>query len=103
MGTVYSTLISVSIGTALAYLVGLRYLRYPAPGIDAVKIVVGVAVMTLISGLAVPLQGARGLAIQLMLAGSSYGIALILMNAMGLRSRALDAYTRFVANRAAPP
>ena len=103
MGTMYSTLISVAIGTLLAYVVGLRYLRYPAPGIDAVKIVVGVAVMSLVAGLSIPLEGARGLAIQITLAGSSYGIALILMNAMGLRSRLIEAYTRFIANRPSTP
>jgi len=103
MGTVYSTLASVVMGTLLAYLVGLRYLKYPAPGIDAVKIVVGVAAMTLISGLGLPLQGAFGLAIQLILAGGSYGIALILMDAMGLRSRVVEAYTLFAANRRTPP
>jgi O-antigen/teichoic acid export membrane protein len=102
LGTVYSTLISVVIGTILAYLIGSRYLRYPAPGIDAIKIIVGVAAMTLISGLALPLQGATGLAVQLILAGSSYGIALIAMDAMGLRSRVVEAYAVFVANRRTP-
>jgi hypothetical protein len=65
--------------------------------------VIGVAVMSLVAGLAIPLEGARGLAIQIALAGSSYGIALILMNAMGLRSRLIEAYTRFIANRPSTP
>jgi O-antigen/teichoic acid export membrane protein len=103
MGTVYSTLISVIIGTILAYLFGLRYLKYPSPGIDAVKIVIGVAVMSLVSALTISLEGARGLILQLIVAGSSYAIALIVMDAMGLRSRAIDAYTQFIANRTSTP
>ncbi len=103
MGTVYSTLAAVVTGTVLAYALGSRYLQYPAPGIDAIKIVVGVAVMAMVSGLAISLEGAAGLATQLILAGSSYAIALIVTDAMGMRSRALDAYSLFITNRRTPP
>lgn len=103
MGTVYSTLAAVVTGTMLAFVVGSRYLAFPAPGIDAIKILVGVAVMALVSGLAIPLKGVSGLATQLILAGSSYGIALVLMDAMGMRSRAFEAYSLFIANRRTPP
>lgn len=103
MGAVTATLIAVSLGTLAAFLIARTHFRFTAPGIDAIKILVGVAVMSLVAGIAIPLKGLGGLLIQFTLAAGSYVLMLLAMNAMGLRHRAIQVIAILKQARSARP
>lgn len=93
-GAAIATIVSFALGSLLSVIFGRRYFALPFPLTDFVKIIIATLFMGLSLWLLKDLHGWGWLVVQLIVGILSYGIGVISLNIMGVRS---NAFTKVIS------